>query len=81
MSVRRDVFPCVTPHMSYTVLTDGEVTVPGGFEALALQGLQTKEVQKFKLRDEKSSFLQDLAGNAYTANIVGAFLVPGIMAM
>jgi site-specific DNA-cytosine methylase len=81
MSVRRDVFPCVTPHMSYTVLTDGEVTVPGGFEALALQGLQTKEVQKFKLRDEKSSFLQDLAGNAYTANIVGAFLVAGIMAM
>ena len=81
MSVRSDIFPCVTPHMSYAILQDRQLRGVTGVEALALQGIQTKEVRTFKFDTAKSNSakLQDLAGNAFTANVVAAFLVTGLL--
>ena len=81
MSVRSDIFPCVTPHMSYAILQDRQLRGVTGVEALALQGIQTKEVRAFKFDTTKSNSakLQDLAGNAFTANVVAAFLVTGLL--
>ena len=81
MSVRSDVFPCVTPHMTYAILQDKQLRGVTGVEALALQGIQTKEVRAFKFDTAKSNSakLQDLAGNAFTANILAAFLVSGLL--
>jgi hypothetical protein len=52
----------------------------GGLGALALQGVQGQEVHSFKLGATKGPFLQELAGKAYTANIVAAFLLAGLLA-
>ena len=48
---------------------------------MALQGIQTAEVRTFKFDTamSNSAKLQDLAGNAFTANILAAFLVAGIL--
>ena len=80
MSVRQDIFPCVTPKMVYAVIEHGQLRTAGGLEALALQGVQGQEVHSFKLGATKGPFLQELAGNAYTANIVAAFLLAGLLA-
>jgi site-specific DNA-cytosine methylase len=81
MSVRSDIFPCLTPHMTYAILQDRRLRSVSGMEALALQGIQTVEVRAFKFDPAKSKgpFLQDLAGNAFTANILAAFLVAGLL--
>jgi site-specific DNA-cytosine methylase len=81
MSVRSDIFPCVTPHMTYAILQDRQLRSLTGVEALALQGIQTNEVRTFKFNTAKSNStkLQDLAGNAFTANILAAFLVAGLL--
>lgn len=80
MSVRSDIFPCVTPKMNYCVLQDGRALKVRGVDILALQGVQNREVDAFKLNAQKSTFLQELAGNAFTSNIFAAFFVAGLLA-
>jgi site-specific DNA-cytosine methylase len=80
MSVRSDIFPCVTPKMNYCVLQDGCALKVRGVDILALQGVQNREVDAFKLNALKSAFLQELAGNAFTSNIFAAFFVAGCLA-
>ena len=48
---------------------------------LALQGIQRKEMQAFHLHERSDAELKDLAGNAFTANIVCAMLVAGFVAL
>ena len=79
MSVRSDIFPCVTPHMTYAIMQNGHLRSVSGMEALALQGIQTVEARTFKLAQSKPGLLQDLAGNAFTANILAAFLVAALL--
>jgi site-specific DNA-cytosine methylase len=79
MSVRSDIFPCVTPKMHYCVLQDGRALKVRGVDILALQGVQNREVDAFKLNAHKSAFLQELAGNAFTSNIFAAFFVAGAL--
>jgi hypothetical protein len=66
--------------MVYVVIEHRQLRTAGGLEALALQGVQGQEVHSFKLGATKGPFLQELAGNAYTANIVAAFLLAGLLA-
>jgi site-specific DNA-cytosine methylase len=79
MGVTRNVFPCVTPQMSYILLDNGTPKVVDGLLLLALQGIQRKEVQRFKLNLEKDGLLRNLSGNAFTANILAAYIVAGLM--
>jgi hypothetical protein len=53
MSVRRDVFPCVTPQMCYVVLEDGIPKEVDGRTLLAMQGIQKKEFHQFGLHHVK----------------------------
>jgi hypothetical protein len=56
-----------------------------GFDALAVQGVQSRasrELATHKLSSETSqSLLQDLAGNAFSATILAAFLVAATVVM
>lgn len=83
MSVRSDIFPCVTPKMTYAILQNKHLRSLSGMEAMALQGIQVAEIKALKLDTTKpnSSLWQDLAGNAFTANILAAFLVAGLLHM
>jgi site-specific DNA-cytosine methylase len=78
MSVRSDIFPCVTPKMNFCALHNGQTLSLRGLDMLALQGVQNREVAAFKLNAQKGSFLQELAGNAFTSNIFAAFLIAGL---
>lgn len=80
MSVRSDIFPCVTPKMNFCALHNGQTLSLRGIDMLALQGVQNREVAAFKLDAQKGSFLQELAGNAFTSNIFAAFLIAGLAA-
>ena len=75
LKVSRTAFPCVMPHMAYAIALDGKVELAGGFHSLAFQGLQKKEVEHFKLAEVAEGLLRDLAGNAFTANILTAFVL------
>lgn len=81
LGVRQDVFPCVTPHMAYAILDHGQVSLAGGVTVLAVQGVQQREFHSFSFRKEKSALLKDLGGNAFTANIIAAFLTAGLCFM
>ena len=81
MSLRKDVFPCVTPHQSYGVMRNGKFHVANGLTLLAMQGVQSKELEAFNLKEEDPALLHDFAGNAFTANIVAAFLLAGLVVM
>ena len=74
-------FPCVTPKMEYLILEAGKARLASGFVVLAMQGIQRKEVQAFGLATEDDKLLRDLAGNAFTANIIAAFLLAGMLVM
>lgn len=81
MSIRRGVFPCVTPGMAYVILRNG---TPKGVDAmtlLAMQGVQCKEVEQFGFHREREPLLRNLSGNAFTANIVAAFLLVGLFSL
>jgi site-specific DNA-cytosine methylase len=74
-------FPCVTPGMEYLILDHGEARLANGLTMMAMQGIQNKEVQCYKLATEDDKLLRDLAGNAFTANIIAAFLIAGALVM
>ena len=81
MSVRRNVFPCVTPGMAYSILRNG---TPKGVDAmmlLAMQGVQVKEVKQFGFHEEREPLLRNLSGNAFTANVLAAFLLAGLYSL
>ena len=80
MSVRRNIFPCATPGMRYIVLDSGTPKDVDGTTLLALQGVQGAEVRQFNLDQEKDALLKNLSGNAFTANILAAFLLAGLAA-
>ena len=73
------MWPCVTPAQRYVVLDAGKAYLASGLTVLALQGIQHKEAVAFKLADEDDALIRDLAGNAFTANIVAAFLLAGLL--
>jgi len=79
IQVKKDMFPCVTPHMTMVISEKGQLRLASGFDALAVQGVQSEEVAKFKLGSESQSLLQDLAGNAFTASILAAYLVAAMV--
>ena len=81
MSARNDVCPCVTPNMTLGVLCNSKFHIADGFTLLAMQGVQNKEIEAFNLQTEDPALLHDLAGNAFTANIVAAFLLAGFVVM
>lgn len=80
-TVQTNIFPCVTPTHDHIVLQDGRARKAGGYTALALQGIQTKEVRRWSLAKEQDMFMRDLAGNAFTANIIAAVLIAGMLVM
>jgi site-specific DNA-cytosine methylase len=77
----RTCFPCVMPSEEYVILEKGKARLANGFVVLAMQGIQRKEVQAFGLAQEDDKLLRDLAGNAFTANIIAAFLLAGMLVM
>jgi hypothetical protein len=77
MSVRQNMFPCVTPHMSYAILQNGELQMVTGIVVLALQGIQDNEVRAFKLHNEKASLLHDLGGERIHRQHIGRRLACG----
>ena len=78
LTVMQDIFPCVTPHQVYTVLCNGNIHLATGITVLAMHGIQSKEFYNFHFGKEKCSLLRDLGGNAFTANIIAAFLIAGL---
>jgi site-specific DNA-cytosine methylase len=79
--VWKDKFPCVTPGMEYLIIDAGKARRANGLTMMAMQGIQNKEVQSYKLAMEDDKLLRDLAGNAFTANIIAAFLLAGALVM
>ncbi len=81
MHPRLDIFPCVTPAEHFVIIQEGKFHDADGFALLAMQGVQDREVRSFALQNEPSKLLSDLAGNAFTANIIAVFLIAGILVM
>jgi hypothetical protein len=48
---------------------------------LAMQGVQVKEVKQFGFHEEREPLLRNLSGNAFTANILAAFLLAGLYSL
>jgi len=42
IQVRKDMFPCVTPHMTYVISDNGQLRLASGFDALAVQGVSSR---------------------------------------
>ncbi len=59
----------------------GKARLASGFVVLAMQGIQHREIQAFGLATEDDKLLRNLAGNAFTANIIAAFLLAGMLVM
>ena len=82
---RCHLFPCITPSHRYVVLRQGQGCLATGLTALAMQGIQNKEVVEAtyggQLLAEDDALLRDLAGNAFTANIMAAFFIAGVIFM
>ncbi len=76
-----DVCPCVTPGENFVISQGGKLSAASGLTFLALQGVQTKEVRFLRALSESDSLLRDLAGNAFTANVIAIFLLAGLLVM
>jgi site-specific DNA-cytosine methylase len=79
--IRKSMFPCATPGMSYVIVENGQAQLATGLTMMAVQGIQGKEVESFRLDLENDKLLRDLAGNAFTANIIAAYLLAGALVM
>ena len=79
--IMEDIFPCVLPTGEYVVLNKGKACKASCWAALALQGVQRRELAHKKLADEPPALLQDLAGNAFAGNVIAAFLIAGLLVM
>ena len=74
-------FPCVAPHSKYIIVKSGVLTTANAFVYLAVQGIQDRELSFLRLSSEPDDLLRDLAGNAFTANVVAIFLLAGLLAI
>ena len=63
------------------LLLPGKARLASGFVVMAMQGIQGKEIQIFNMGQEEDKLLHDLAGNAFTANIIASFLLAGMLVM
>jgi len=52
-----------------------------GLSILAVQCVQQEEVRSFGLAKEDDALLCDLGGNAFTTNIIIAFVIAGALVM
>ena len=77
-SIHFDKFPCLTPGAKYIIIKSGRLYRASAFTHLALQGLQSRELSKLRLASESERLLTDLAGNAFTANVIAIFLLAGL---
>ena len=67
--IRVNCFSTVTPTNQHLVLTKGHAVIPSGRLFLALQGIQEKEFKFMALGKLSETLQQDVAGNAFTANV------------
>ena len=67
--IRDNCFNTVTPTNQHLVLTKGHAVIPSGRLFLALQGIQEKEFKFMALGKFAERLQQDVAGNAFTANV------------
>ena len=75
-------FPCVLPKMRYAILRNGEVTLATGPMCLAMQGVQRQELVEFpQLLKLSGTRQQDLAGNAFAANVCAAVTLAVLLAI
>ena len=75
---RADRFPCVRPNKKFVSIRGGQMSVVPGRALLALQGVGPEEQQLLRLAGRTDADLGDLAGNAFTANVCGAFLLAAL---
>ena len=71
-------FPCLTPKGCYVVIQRGKAHVANAFECLATQGVQTGELARHRFHNANPALLQDMAGNAFTVNVLIAVLLAGL---
>ena len=76
LKFRENIFPCLLPGQKYLLLIQGKLVLNKDPKLyMALQGLGSREVQHFGLEELSLGHAQDLAGNAFTANICAAVLL------
>lgn len=69
-------FPCVQPQRLHIMALTGKMVKADGKVCLAMQGIQSKELNAFpSLSKLTSRRQQDLAGNAFTANVCAAYIL------
>ena len=73
---KHNVFPCLLPDKKYLILENGQLRINSNpLCFLALQGIGDAEVKHFGLGKIPLSQCQDLAGNAFSANICVSILL------
>ena len=76
LQLKVESYPCLTPRMKYLLLVNGEVNkCDFASYALAIQGIQEAEAKGFGLVHLSPAQQQELAGNAFSANVCVAFLL------
>lgn len=75
MTLRKDVFPNLVPSSPFVVIRAGKPRLASGLLCLALQGVQSSEVEFMGVGDMPDEKQRDIAGNAFTANVCIANLV------
>jgi hypothetical protein len=75
MTLRKDIFPNLVPSSPFVVIRAGKPRLASGLLCLALQGLQSSEVEFMGLGDMPDDKQRDIAGNAFTANVCIANLM------
>ena len=69
-------FPCVQPNRLHIMALNGTMVKADGQVCLAMQGIQSKELNAFpSLSKQSSKRQQDWAGNAFTANTCAAHIL------
>ncbi len=81
MQCCRECFPTLTPMGDFLVLRAGSPFRPSGRLALAVQGVQDDEALFMGLDKLSGALQQDLAGNAFSANVCIAFLFAGLVTL
>ena len=76
LTFKSRVHPCVLPKRQNLYIVQGTVQMTQSASlSLALQGLGPREVKQFGLAEISYARSLDLAGNAFTSNVVAAILV------
>jgi hypothetical protein len=76
LQFKNNSFPCLLPDKKYLILDKGQLRINSDpLLFTALQGIGDAEVKHFGLGDISLSQCQDLAGNAFAANICISILL------